>query len=81
MSREFDVVDLSGAEQRVLQAIAELESRGSTTYLRDIARHSGLDEEQLRPVMTTLTRDRNLVSEVPGGDPDLGEQYVLHDPH
>jgi DNA-binding IscR family transcriptional regulator len=78
MSRKLPET-LTDEEQRVLEVIAELESAESTTFLQDIARHSGIDPVHLHKVLQSLTRDHNLVTEVqPVDGPDLGPQYVLH---
>jgi N-glycosylase/DNA lyase len=79
MSRKLPET-LTEEEQRVLEVIAELEAAGSTTYLEEVARRSGIEALHMHTVLQSLTGRHNLVTEVqPADGPDLGPQYVLHD--
>ena len=74
-------IDLSEQEQRVLSAVADLESREAPTYVQEVARAAGLGEDAVREALTALTGRHNLVSEVgPGADVDLGSTYTLRTP-
>lgn len=70
--------ELTDHEERVLEAVASLETAGTPGFVDDVAEAAGVDVADARAALSALTRGHNLVQEVStgaGDDPGLGPRY------
>jgi hypothetical protein len=45
----------------------------------EVAEEAGMDRERVRQALSSLTGDKDLLRQLPPGDPDLGPHYRVKD--